>query len=392
MIVDRDTLDVAPLADRLLVNERGEIENEIERGDIAWSNELVAHVVEFKTNGPATSPRGLASAFAAEVREANSALAEAGACLLPTAMHPWMDPAREMRLWPHADRGIYEAFDRIFDCRGHGWANLQSMHVNLPFAGDDEFGRIHTAVRAVLPLLPALAASSPFVEGVHHGSLDQRLVAYESNARRVPSVSGAVVPEAIQTAADYELLLQSIYRDLEPFDPDFVVRHEWVNARGAIARFDRGAIEIRVLDVQECPRADLAIAHGVFELVRMLAAPACHETLADLGTAALAVCLRRTMAEGPFAPIDDRTYLEALELPMGLTAGEALEALLERSGALDADWGEEASCLQKLLRRGCLAATLVRELGRTPTRAELRRAYAKLAYCLANDVLYDAEA
>jgi hypothetical protein len=32
-----------------------------------------------------------------------------------------------------------------------------------------------------------------------------------------------------------------------------VLRHEWVNARGAIARFDRSAIEIRVLDVAECP-------------------------------------------------------------------------------------------------------------------------------------------
>ena len=33
-----------------------------------------------------------------------------------------------------------------------------------------------------------------------------------------------------------------------------------MNSRGAIARFDRNAIEIRVIDVQECPKADLAIA------------------------------------------------------------------------------------------------------------------------------------
>src|SRR5205823_168684 len=34
---------------------------------------------------------------------------------------------------------------------------------------------------------------------------------------------------------------------------------DWVNARGAIPRFDRQTIEIRILDVQECPAADLAI-------------------------------------------------------------------------------------------------------------------------------------
>ena len=88
---------------------------------------------------------------------------------MPTGMHPWMDPAREFELWPHGDREIYAAFDRIFDCRGHGWANLQSMHLNLPFADDDEFGRLHAAIRALLPLLPALAASSPFADGHARG-------------------------------------------------------------------------------------------------------------------------------------------------------------------------------------------------------------------------------
>ena len=40
-------------------------------------------------------------------------------------------------------------------------------------------------------------------------------------------------------------ILQRIYSDLEPLDPEGVLRHEWVNARGAIARFDRGTVEIR---------------------------------------------------------------------------------------------------------------------------------------------------
>ncbi len=99
------------------------------------------------------------------MKRINGVLEPLGARLMPSAMHPWMDPHREMVLWPHENSSIYEAFNRIFDCRGHGWANLQAVHLNLPFRGDAEFARLHAAIRVLLPLLPALAASSPFIDG-----------------------------------------------------------------------------------------------------------------------------------------------------------------------------------------------------------------------------------
>ena len=46
-----------------------------------------------------------------------------------------------------ARASIYDTFDRIFSCKGHGWANLQSMQINLPFRGDEEFARLHAAIR-----------------------------------------------------------------------------------------------------------------------------------------------------------------------------------------------------------------------------------------------------
>ena len=212
MIVDAETLDVRPIADRVIAAEHGSIEKEIERGAFAWSNELARHVIELKTNGPAAGLAGLAEGFEREVARTEEILAPLGARLLPTAMHPWMDPTREFEMWPHGDREIYAAFHRIFDCRGHGWANLQSAHLNLPFANDQEFGRLHAAVRAILPLLPALAAASPFVDGRYPGTLDTRLEAYRVNARRVPSVTGDVIPEPVFTRAEYEALLESDLR------------------------------------------------------------------------------------------------------------------------------------------------------------------------------------
>jgi gamma-glutamyl:cysteine ligase YbdK (ATP-grasp superfamily) len=293
-------------------------------------------VIEFKTNGPAAGLAGLAAGFEREVDRIEELLAPLGARLLPTAMHPWMDPAREFEMWPHADREIYAAFHRIFDCRGHGWANLQSAHLNLAFANDQEFARLHAAVRAILPLLPALAAASPFVEGRYPGTLDSRLEAYRVNARRVPSVTGDVIPDPVFTRAQYEALLETIYADLAPLDPAGTLRHEWVNARGCIARFDRMALEVRVLDMQECPRADLAIAAAVSCVVRALCDPAAsHQArLRGLTTEALARMLRAASAAAEAAKIDDRDYLRALGLPDGpRTAGEVWRELIERDRA-----------------------------------------------------------
>ena len=199
MIVDAQTLAVRPEADVLIQGISGSVDGDVARGSLEWSNELSLHLIELKTGRPATRLSGLASAFQKEVRFINRFLARRGARLLPTAMHPWMNPARESRLWPHGNGEIYSAFHRIFNCSGHGWTNLQSTHLNLPFRTAGEFRRLHTAIRLLLPLLPALAASSPFVEGRRAPVLDMRLQVYRHNCRRLPSLTGQVIPELERT-------------------------------------------------------------------------------------------------------------------------------------------------------------------------------------------------
>ncbi|MEX0585788.1 MAG: hypothetical protein WD176_04050, partial [Pirellulales bacterium] len=58
VIVDQATLDVRPVADELFFRLTGEYSGEVAPPDIApldiaWSNELVLHVVELKTTAPA---------------------------------------------------------------------------------------------------------------------------------------------------------------------------------------------------------------------------------------------------------------------------------------------------------------------------------------------------
>ena len=142
MIVQKDSLKVLPVADKVLKMLAGTFTDEVENGRISWSNELALHVIELKTNGPAPSMDGLSEEFSKNIQQINKLLMPMNGVLMPSAMHPFMDPFSEMFLWPHERNEIYEKYNSIFDCRGHGWANLQSVHINLPFKNDEEFARL----------------------------------------------------------------------------------------------------------------------------------------------------------------------------------------------------------------------------------------------------------
>jgi len=72
MIVDAASLDVRPITDRVLHEVAGEYLSEIEMGKISWSNELALHVIELKTNGPASSLTGLSAEFQSHVGNVNA--------------------------------------------------------------------------------------------------------------------------------------------------------------------------------------------------------------------------------------------------------------------------------------------------------------------------------
>jgi gamma-glutamyl:cysteine ligase YbdK (ATP-grasp superfamily) len=389
MIVERESLTVLPVADRVLEEAAGELAGEVEMGDLAWSNELVLHVIELKTNGPAPRLAGLAESFASDVRRINALLGPMGGRLMPGAMHPWMDPVREMRLWPHDNSPIYQAYDRIFGCHGHGWANLQSMHINLPFSGDAEFARLHAAIRLVLPLLPALAASSPVMDGRITGLLDNRLEVYRLNQRLIPSIAAQVIPEPVFSRAEYEeRILRPMYRDIAAHDPQGVLQCEWLNSRGAIARFERSAIEIRVLDVQECPRADLAVAALVVAVVQALAGERWSTLAAQQRwpVPALEGILLAAIRQGEDAVIDNRDYLNLFGYPgSSCRAGDLWRHLA--SAVLPPD-NEHLHVLEVIFGRGTLARRLLAALGANPGEERLREVYRRLCDCLEDGEIF----
>ena len=271
MLVNTNSFKVAPIVDVLLTKKNGELTSDIENGAIAWSNELVAHVVELKTNGPTNDLNALAEAFHKNVLEINALLKPLQANLLPTACHPTMDPLKDTQLWKHSYSEVYELYNRIFDCKGHGWSNVQSTHINLPFYDDKEFEKLHAAVRVILPLIPGLCASSPILDGKITGFKDMRLEYYKTNQKEIPEMTGLVIPERVFTKADYHAtIFDPIKKAIKKYDTNNILDHHFLNSRGAIARFDRNAIEIRLVDIQECPKADIAICTLIIEVLKLL--------------------------------------------------------------------------------------------------------------------------
>jgi carboxylate-amine ligase len=392
MIVDQEDLDVLPVADELLRAAAGRYTGDVERGVLTWSNELVLHLIELKITEPAVTLLNLASQFAQGVAEVNRILSRRGACLMPTGMHPWMNPRTQARIWPHEYGTVYRAFDRIFNCRRHGWANVQAVHLNLPFADEDEFGRLHAAIRLVLPILPALAASSPVCGAGLTGLADTRLECYRTNCQPIASVTAAVIPEPVFTIADYHRqILEPMYRDIAPLDPDRLLQQEWLNARGAIARFQRNTFEIRVLDMQECPAADLAILALVVDVLKALVGQVWSATAAQQAwpVEPLAAILNRTIRDADRAVIEEPDYLHIFGWPhrARCTAGELWHHLLETALSAEAR-SEFGPVLQTILTRGPLARRIVAALDGKPDRTQLASIYRRLCACLAEGRMF----
>lgn len=388
-IVDRDNLSVKPIADEVLRPVDG-----VERVDLEWSNDLALHMINLRTSGLTESLDSLGALFQKDVAEIQRLLDPHGARLLPTSAHPWMDPATETVLW-RDENPIYEAFARIFSCRTHGWSNAPRTHLSLPFNGDDEFGRLHAAIRMVLPIIPAIAASSPVLDGRPTGYHDSCLNVYRNRARTVPMVAGLVIPEPAYTRDRYEAkILDPLYEAIAPHDPDGTLHQERLNARGAIARFDRDAIEIRTIDVQESPVADIAVAHAITSVIRALVNERWQDFVdqSKWETERLNRILLDTTKRAEHAVITDSDYLEALGWgDFSCSAGELWRHLVEDVVYADVDYdGVWAEALDVIVGEGTLAERILRATGPAPTRERLEEVYGELCRCLDEGTMFHA--
>ncbi len=261
-----------PISDRVIKAYCGRIVNFVELADFTFGKELQMHVMEVKANQPFSSPVHFEKTMQKAVVTVNGFLERNfNAHLLGTGMHPLLR-LNDTGVWHHYHRKIYREYGRIFNLNQHGWLNIQSFHLNLPYASEKDGVMLHNLLANLAAYLPAIAASSPIYEGALHSETDSRLSFYRMNQREVPSVTGDVIPEYISSFAAYQKNVINRYSsDLAKSGASkSILFKEWVNSRGVIFRFDRAALEVRVMDEQECIKSDVALACFVRAALRGL--------------------------------------------------------------------------------------------------------------------------
>jgi gamma-glutamyl:cysteine ligase YbdK (ATP-grasp superfamily) len=390
MLVSTDTFKVAPIVDLLLTKKNGSLTSDIENGKIAWSNELVAHVLELKTNGPTNDLNNLSENFHANVVEINELLKEFKVQLMPTASHPLMNPDTDTQLWKHSYSNVYALYNRIFNCKGHGWSNVQSTHINLPFFNDEEFEKLHAAVRIILPLIPGLCASSPILEGQNTGFKDTRLEYYKTNQKEIPEMTGKVIPENVFTKKEYhQTIFEPIQKAIKPFDTENILDHHFLNSRGAISRFDRNAIEIRLVDIQECPKADVAVCVLIIEVLKLLV----NESVVSLEhqktweKEPLFDILNDAIKNGENSVITNLDYLQLFGLKEATNQQNLWKHLFNLvKGTINESHLE---ALNTILTQGTLATRILKALDTDFSEANIKKVYTDLSVCLQKNEVFN---
>jgi gamma-glutamyl:cysteine ligase YbdK (ATP-grasp superfamily) len=266
-------MQILPISDKIIKTYSGKTQNFVELPKFTFGKEMQLHVMEIKANLPFKSPVDFEETMQNAVSTLSGIVQKSSAALLGTGMHPLMNLS-ETGIWPHYHRKIYGEYGKIFNLCQHGWLNIQSFHLNLPYKNEVEGVMLHNLLVNLIAYLPALAASSPIFEGKMGPDNDNRLSFYRVNQKEVPSITDKIIPNYVYSFSQYKKEVIGGYSaDLARAGADkTLLNREWVNSRGVIFRFDRAALELRVMDEQECIKSDVALSCYIRAAMRGLMA------------------------------------------------------------------------------------------------------------------------
>jgi glutamate---cysteine ligase / carboxylate-amine ligase len=245
-VLDPETLDLANRFEELQAAARGTpLEDHL-------VGELIASEVEVRT-GRCQSFAEAASRLT-DRREQLFRLADGlGVALAATGTHPW-SPWQDQRI---IDTPHYRRNDEIL--RYVVWRNNSfGLHVHVGIRGADRAVRVADALRAYLPELLALSASSPFVEGVNTGLHSARTQIF---TRMFPRCG---VPDVFGGWDEYERYVRLLY------DTGSITEHTqiWWSVRPHLAF---PTVEIRICDGQPDEGEAVSLAAFAYALTARLA-------------------------------------------------------------------------------------------------------------------------
>ena len=374
-------LKILPISDTIIKDCCGKTVNFVEMPTFTFGKELQLHVMELKANFPFESPVQFEETMQNAVLTLSQIVQEHGAKLLGTGMHPLLK-LKEAGIWPHYHRKVYHEYDKIFNLNQHGWLNIQSFHLNLPYQKESVGIQIHNLLANLCAYLPAIAASSPIYEGKLGPDEDNRLQFYKVNQKEIPSVTADVIPEYATSFSQYKHdVIVRYSEDLARAGADkTLLWREWVNSRGVIFRFDRSAIEIRVMDEQECIKSDVALSCFIRAALRGL-------------IASKAELLPHNLLVHDFNAVINEGLNAKVSNPHGKMAKPVCQSYLDLGFEwADADEKKYLWLIKKRLERGNLSEIIrdrvLRRAEKTDFHEAIINIYSKLIKCLSDNEPY----
>ena len=252
------------ISDKIIEKIAGRLDHEVAFAGILVSKELQKHAIELIPKSPGGLSYLEESLYQGLCQLYRATNYEYG--FMGLGMHPLLR-LDETAYWDHDEQEYYQAYDRLFNIRQHGWLNIQALQINIPYRGKRDLVAMFNKIRALMPYLVAVSASSPLVEGKATSYMDNRLVYYRENQAAIPEICHGILPEKLESADDYVKINRQIYAQLKKQGADILCR-EWVNSRGVIVRFTRSCLEIKAIDEQECLHSDMAFSALLLALLR----------------------------------------------------------------------------------------------------------------------------
>jgi carboxylate-amine ligase len=248
---------------------------------------------------------------------------EHGVALGSTGTHPWSDYREQHIIATEHYRRVEDGLKYV------AWRNNAfSMHVHVGVRGADRAVRVCDRLRPVLPLLLAISANSPFLDGRDSGLHSARSQIF---TRSFPRCG---VPDAFGTWEAYASYIEFLFR------VNSVVEYTqvWWSVR---PHFTFGTVEVRICDAQ--PTA------GESEGLAALMVACVAQAARDLDEGVPAADLpNRLIEENVWRAIRYGLDGELLDLDRGepFAAAETVERLLKWTAPMRAELGIEVSLPQ----------------------------------------------
>ncbi|MBB5021791.1 hypothetical protein HNR37_001104 [Desulfurispira natronophila] len=341
MIVDLNHLQLLPLADRLLqVVARQDRAQTVQRGNILWLSGPHRNTIRLQNKSWSQKFAPASDSFQREISYINKVLEPMGGMLLPTSMHPWITHDPEASNWSPC---------------------CPEAQLSLLCTDQQELQRLFQAARIVLPLLPALSASSPLSEGKPTGHKCSRLLSPK------PHKASNGIPADIAAAPAQKQLPSPLT---------------------LAANQQQLTLHIGLLDVQESPLADICIASLICYLLQALQSGQWEtlEHICAFPAETLESILAKSIIHGEEALIDQRTYLEFFgHRGASCSAQELLGAIMDELVPPTSNFYEPAGFI---IGEGSLATRILRSSGPETSRINIHNTYQDLGQCLAQGTLF----